>query len=136
MSVEKVQHGPAQRLLVLAPEFVRLPQFSLTLLGLLDLEVWGAPISEPAADPNNPNFVYQRFQRGIMHFDANSGVTRGILLADYVKSILRNVDLPPDLREQSVGSRFFAQYCKGGTRWICRPNDLGGTDLTFAFEQG
>ena len=44
--------------------------------------------------------------------------------------------LPPDLQQQASGSRFFAQYCRGGTRWTCRPDDLPGTDLTFAFEQG
>jgi hypothetical protein len=108
----------------------------LGILGLLNLEVWGAPISEPAADPSNPNFVYQRFQRGIMHFDATTGVTRGILLADYVKSILRDVDLPADLQVQSMGSRFRGQYCPGVPGWLCRPDALPGTDLTFAFAAG
>lgn len=75
--------------------------------GLLALEVWGAPISQPMADPNNPNFVYQRFQRGILHYIASAGFTRGILLADYLKSVMlgpeqaaaRLADLPPDLQE-------------------------------------
>ena len=34
-----------------------------SLLPLLNLELWGAPTSEPARDPKNNNFVYQRFQR-------------------------------------------------------------------------
>ncbi|MGB0384517.1 MAG: hypothetical protein ACPGWR_06805 [Ardenticatenaceae bacterium] len=55
---------------------------------LLALEVWGFPTSQPAADPNNSSFVYQRFQRGIMHYDASSGVTRGILLGDAFKERL------------------------------------------------
>jgi hypothetical protein len=105
------------------------------VLGLFDLEVWGAPISAPRRDPSNANFVYQRFQRGIMHFAAGQG-TRGILLADYLKAILRDRDLPADLREQALASRFFAQYCPGAERWLCRPTELPGTDLTFAFEQG
>ena len=114
------------------------------ILGLLDLEIWGAPISHPAPDPGNANFIYQRFQRGIMHFTAGQG-TRGILLADYVKQILigptlpggaPNPNLPLDLAQQAQGSRFFAQYCPGGTRWSCRPSDLSDSDLTFAFEQG
>jgi hypothetical protein len=114
------------------------------ILGLLDLEIWGAPISHPAPDPGNANFIYQRFQRGIMHFTAGQG-TRGILLADYVKQILigptmpggaANPNLPLDLAQQSQGSKYFAQYCPGGTRWLCRPNDLPDSDLTFAFEQG
>jgi hypothetical protein len=114
------------------------------LLGLFDLEIWGAPISRPAADPGNSNFIYQRFQRGIMHFTTGLG-TRGILLADYVKQIMigpmlpgggNNTNLPLDLSQQAQGSRFFAQYCPGGTRWLCRPNEMPDSDLTFAFVQG
>ena len=40
------------------------------------------------ADPGNGGFIYQRFQRGIMHFDNATGVTRGILLADYFKGLV------------------------------------------------
>jgi hypothetical protein len=105
------------------------------ILGLFDLEVWGAPISPPRRDPTNAGFVYQRFQRGIMHFAAGQG-TRGVLLADYLKAILRDRDLPADLREQALTSRFFAQYCPGAERWLCRPAELPSTDLTFAFEPG
>src|SRR5207302_2482012 len=52
---------------------------------LIALEVWGAPISLPRRDPTNANFIYQRFQRGIMHFDATTGRTQALLLADYLK---------------------------------------------------
>jgi hypothetical protein len=100
------------------------------------LEVLGVPISQPAADPGNSNFIYQRFQRVILHYRAGIG-TEPLLLADYLKQIMLGPgapNLPPDLQQQASGSRFFAQYCRGGTRWICRPNDLAGTDLTFAFE--
>jgi len=106
------------------------------ILGLLDLEVWGAPISAPMADPSNPNFVYQRFQRGIMHFDATTGATRGILLADYLKSVLTAQNLPDDLRQQARASRLYAQYTPGAPLWLARPTDLPGTDLSWAFEQG
>jgi hypothetical protein len=114
------------------------------LLGLFDLEIWGAPISHPAADPSNASFIYQRFQRGIMHFAVGQG-TRGILLADYVKQIMigpslpdgaSNPNLPLDLSQQAQNSRFFSQYCPGGTRWLCRPNEMSDSDLTFAFETG
>jgi hypothetical protein len=114
------------------------------IIGLLDLEIWGAPISNPATDPGNSNFIYQRFQRGIMHYTAGQG-TRGILLADYVKQILfgptlpggaSNPNLPVDLAQQAQGSKYFSQYCPGSTRWLCRPAALPDSDLTFAFEQG
>jgi len=103
---------------------------------LINLEVWGAPISRPRRDPNNGNFVYQRFQRGVMHFDATTGRTQGRLLADYLKAILRGRDLPADLAEAARGSKYYNQYCLSAARWLCRPADLPGTDLTFAFEQG
>jgi hypothetical protein len=106
------------------------------ILGLLDLEVWGVPISRPQPEPSNQNFIYQRFQRGIMHYDATTGVTRGILLADYLKSILTGQNVPADLRQQAQGSRLYAQYSPGAQMWLARPWDLPGTDLTFAFEQG
>jgi hypothetical protein len=71
-----------------------------------------------------------------MHFDASTGATRGILLADYLKSILTGQNLPGDLRQQSQGSRLYGQYAPGAPLWLARPFDLPGTDLTFAFEQG
>jgi hypothetical protein len=49
-----------------------------------DLEVWGVPTSQPAVDPHNTKFVYQRFQRGILHYDQTAGSTQGILLAVFI----------------------------------------------------
>jgi hypothetical protein len=99
------------------------------------LTIWGAPISQPAPDPANGNFIYQRFQRGIMHYIAGTG-TESILLADYLKDILMGQNLPADLQAQSQESKYFAQYCPGQAQWLCRPDDLPATDLTNAFVQG
>jgi hypothetical protein len=99
------------------------------------LTIWGAPISNPQPDPTNPNFVYQRFQRGIMHFTAPN-TTEAILLADYLKAIMTDQNVPQDLAQQSRESRFANQYCPGAPQWLCRPGDLAGTDLTFAFVTG
>jgi hypothetical protein len=103
---------------------------------LFNLEVWGAPISRVRRDPGNSNFVYQRFQRGVMHFDATTGRTQGLLLADYLKAILRGRDLPADLAQAAHTSKYFDQYCPTAPRWLCRPADLQATDLTYAFEPG
>jgi hypothetical protein len=43
----------------------------------------------PAPDPNNASCIYQRFQRGIVHFIQGTG-TESILVADYLKSMLVN----------------------------------------------
>jgi hypothetical protein len=102
------------------------------------LEVLGAPISRPQPDPTNGNFIYMRFQRVILHYRAGIG-TEPLLLADYLKQIMLGPNapsLPQDLQQQASSSRFYAQYCRGGTRWICRADQLPGSDLTNAFEQG
>ena len=82
------------------------------LLGF-NLEIWGLPTSKPTADPTNANFVYQRFQRGIMHYDAACKCTQGLLLADYLKSILTLRNLPPDLEVQALRSPFYGQLDPG-----------------------
>ena len=55
---------------------------------LINLEIWGLPTSKPVRDERNHNFVYQRLQRGILHYDATTGTTQGILLGDAWKLAL------------------------------------------------
>jgi N-acetylmuramoyl-L-alanine amidase len=102
------------------------------LLGF-NLEVWGLPTSKPTVDPNNGGFVYQRFQRGIMHYDAACKCTQGLLLADYLKAILTLQNLPPDLAAQAQHSPFYGQVDPSKPGWLRRPGDLPTTDLTNAF---
>ncbi|HEY3059854.1 MAG TPA: hypothetical protein VGL99_12850 [Chloroflexota bacterium] len=111
------------------------PDADPALLPGFDLQIWGAPTSQPARDPANSNFIYQRFQRGIMHYDKACGCTQGLLLADYLKSILTGQNLPPDLAGQVTTSKYFRQYSPGSPKSIARPNDLPGSDLTDAFVQ-
>jgi polysaccharide biosynthesis protein PslG len=106
-----------------------------SLLPLFDLDVWGAPTSQPARDPNNFNFIYQRFQRGIMHYDKGCGCTQGLLLADYLKSVITGQNLPTDLAAQVQGSKYYKQYAPGKPGSLARPADLPGSDLTNAFDQ-
>ena len=112
------------------------PDAPESLVPLFNLQIWGAPTSQPAADPSNSNFIYQRFQRGIMHFDKGCGCTQGLLLADYLKSVLTGKNLPPDLQQQAQAdhSRFLNQYAPGKPLSIARPAELPGSDLTNAFE--
>ena len=105
------------------------------LLPGVNLELAGAVTSPPFTDPNNPNFSYQRFQRVILHYDATSGFTQPVLLADYFKSILTGENLPPDLAEQASTSRFFMQYNPAVPMGLNRPEQLPGTDMLFAFER-
>ncbi|MBO0882881.1 MAG: hypothetical protein J2P17_21605 [Mycobacterium sp.] len=118
--------------------------FSGQPVGFLDhfnnqgsLVIWGAPISPPAPDPTNQNFIYQRFQRGIMHYIAGTG-TESILVADYLKSLILDQNVPLDLHAQAVamGSPYLRSYCPGQPLWMCQPNQVPGTDYTFAFVPG
>jgi hypothetical protein len=103
------------------------------LLPGLNLQIWGAPTSMPTYDPSNQNFIYQRFQRSIMHYDATCGCTQGLLLADYFKSILTGQNLPPDLNQEAQTSRYYKQYDPSQPLSIARPGDLPNSDLTNAF---
>ena len=105
-----------------------------SLLSGFDLEIWGVPTSHPALDPHNTQFVYQRFQRGILHYDGKSNATQGILLADYFKSVLMAENLPPDLASQARPSGYFGQYNPLKPGWVDQPGKLPNTDLTRAFE--
>jgi len=111
------------------------PGGDLGLLPLMDLEMLGIPTSMPALDPANNKFLYLRFQRGILQYDQTSGLTQGLLLADYFKSILTGLNLPPDLALAASGSRFYLQYNPSLPMGLNRPQDLAGTDLTGAFVQ-
>ena len=104
------------------------------LLRGIDLEMWGLPLSAPAVDPNNHNFVYLRFQRGIMQYDDTCQCTQGILLGDYLKAILMGDGLPADLAAEAKSSPYFAQYNPLNAGWVDRPSQLANTDLTNAFE--
>jgi hypothetical protein len=104
-----------------------------TALPTLDLQMWGLPTSLPQSDPLNSDFVYQRFQRGIMHFSNVSGLTQGLLLGDWLKRVMIGVDLSPDLNSEVRQSRFYAQYAPSRPLAIDRPNDLPNTSLAQAF---
>ncbi|HZU05133.1 MAG TPA: hypothetical protein VFB73_04105 [Chloroflexota bacterium] len=101
---------------------------------LMNLEIWGAPISPPAFDPTNFGFVYQRYQRGIMHFDAACMCTQGLLLAEWFKTVITGEGLPPDLDAQARGSRYYLQYNNARENGLNRPAELPATNMRFAFE--
>ncbi|MDA8188572.1 MAG: cellulase family glycosylhydrolase [Dehalococcoidales bacterium] len=100
----------------------------------IDFEMWGAPTSAPAVDPQNSNFVYQRFQRGILHYDKTTGLTQGLLLADYFKSIITGANLPGDLDAAAKTSPFYKQYNNAAPNGLNRPDQLPATNMKDAFE--
>jgi hypothetical protein len=86
------------------------PGESENLRTLRNLEIWGLPTSRPAADPGSSRFIYQRFQRGIMQYDAVCQCAQGLLIGDYFKAVITGRNLPGDLDADMRGSRFYRQY--------------------------
>ncbi|MCY3958971.1 MAG: glycosyl hydrolase [Chloroflexi bacterium] len=97
------------------------------------LEIWGLPLSRPQPDPANSSFIYQRFQRGVMHFDATSGVTGGLLLGDHLKSLIMGVGLSSSLAAAASANPLLRQYAPGLPLDMRSRTALPGTDLTHAF---
>ncbi|MCC6177140.1 MAG: cellulase family glycosylhydrolase [Chloroflexi bacterium] len=106
-----------------------------SLLPLINLQIWGAPTSKPMRDPKNDNFVYLRFQRGIMHYDDTCKCTQGLLLGDYLKALLTGENLPIDLEAQAAGSPLLRQYEPGAADGLARPDLLLATNLKNGFEK-
>jgi hypothetical protein len=106
------------------------------LLPGFDLEMWGVPTSAPAVDPNNHNFAYVRFQRGVMMYDAGCDCTEGLLLADYLKSILTGANLPSDLAQEAEASPLLREYDPTRPGSVRDPTRLSNTDMTDAFTPG
>jgi hypothetical protein len=103
------------------------------LLMLLNLEIWGLPTSMPARDPANGNFVFLRFQRGVMHYDANCKCTQGLLLADALKAIITGQNLPADLGAQAANSPLLGQYNPEIHNGPLHSGLPGGIELANAF---
>ena len=52
-----------------------MPVQFLSTLNDTGRDVLGVPTSAPKADPNNPDFVYQRFQNGLLFYNATDDTT-------------------------------------------------------------
>jgi hypothetical protein len=104
-----------------------------SLLPGIDLEMWGVPTSGAFTDPNNHNFIYLRWQRGIMMYDGSTGLTQGSLLADYLKAIITGQHLPADVSQEAQGSPFFGQYDLSQPNWVHNRSLLPNTNFTNAF---
>jgi hypothetical protein len=83
----------------------------------------GLPTSSAKPDPNNPNFVYQRFQNGILFYDGTSGTTRVLPLGEYLKAVLTGQGLPSDLSAEAASSPLLNRYA-GDEAFVPEPGEL------------
>lgn len=100
-------------------------------------DLWGLPVSSPSPDPQNPDFVYLRFQRGVMVYSRAAGATGWLQLGELFKQILQGNPLPPEMLRQITSSaasaRFYAQYDPLSANGVARPDELPATSLAEAF---
>jgi len=77
-------------------------QFLSTFTNEGGTAVLGLPTSSPKADPANPSFVYQRFQNGILFYDASASTTQQLPLGEYLKGLILSGKLSADVSEAFV----------------------------------
>ena len=77
-------------------------QFLSTFTSEGGAAVLGLPTSAPKADPANPSFVYQRFQNGILFYDAAAGTTGPLPLGEHLKGLITSGKLSADVSEAFV----------------------------------
>ena len=107
-----------------------------SLLPLFNLQIWGAPTSKPTRDPKNNDFVYLRFQRGIMHYDDGCKCTQGLLLGDYLKALITGENLPIDLEAQAQENPLLRQYQNSAGNGLARAAvALPGSNFKDGFEK-
>jgi hypothetical protein len=104
------------------------------VLPYVAFQLWGRPLSRPTADPADPNRIYQRFENGVMMFDASTGLTTSLPVGAWLKAVLTGENLPADLSAAAQGSRFIGQYQAGAAApAVARPNDLPDSNFANAF---
>jgi hypothetical protein len=107
--------------------------FLSTLMAAGGPGVWGLPTSSPKADPNNPDFIYQRFQNGILLYDSAAATTQPLPMGEYLKALLTGQNLSPDLAGQAANSPLLRQYDPTRPRSLATLGKLTTSDLTDAF---
>ena len=91
-------------------------------------EVLGLPTSAPTRDPHNALFVYQRFQRGVLHYDGSTGLTQPLLLADGLRAVLVRFGLLTYMGADSPGAD-----AAGAAR--AQDADAQARELALAFQR-
>ncbi len=112
------------------------------------LEIWGLPTTtanylvlryepDPDGGPDVPvvdrAIVVQRFQRGIMRYDAASQRTAGIPLGVYLRAVMTGEALPDLAQVAAETTPLWALYNPEAVAWVDRPDDVPDTNLVLAF---
>ena len=133
-----VRFGATFRSMVRCPDLVGIAACDNGTLLSAATDLWGLPTASPVLDPHSPDFVYLRFQRGVMVHSRKAGETQWLLLGELFKQVLLGRPLPPEILSQitssSVYARYYAQYDPQARDGVARPTELPNTSLAGAFQ--
>jgi hypothetical protein len=133
-----VRFGSTFRSMVRCPDLIGVAVCDNDTLLSAAADLWGLPTASPVLDPHSPDFVYLRFQRGVMVHSRKAGETQWLLLGELLKQVLLGRPLPPEIFSQitasPVYSRFYAQFDPQARDGVARPTDLPNTSLVGAFQ--
>jgi len=133
-----VRFGGTFRSMVRCPDLIGVAACDNGTLLSAAADLWGLPTASPVLDPHSPDFVYLRFQRGVMVHSRKAGETQWLLLGELLKQVLLGRQLPPEIFNQitssPVYSRFYAQFDPQARDGVARPSELPNTSLVGAFQ--
>ena len=133
-----VRFGATFRSMVRCADLVGIGACDNSTLLAAATDLWGLPTASPVVDPHSTDFVYLRFQRGVMVHSRQAGATQWLLLGELFKQVLLGRPLPPEILGQitssPVYSRFYGQYDAQARDGLARPNELQNTSLAGAFQ--
>ena len=98
-------------------------------------EIWGLPVSQPMRDPQVPDVIYLRWERGVMAYDRRANQVQVAQLGEMFKAVLTGENLPTDLAAAAEGSPFYRQFAPNALNGVARPAELPRTVLAGAFPQ-
>ena len=88
-----------------------------SLLPAFALELWGLPTSLPTLDPLNTDFVYQRFQKGIMHYLARDRLDPGPVARRLAQAGDASASTCRPISAPTSASRAFTPSTRRRARW-------------------
>jgi hypothetical protein len=132
-----VHFGAAYRSTLRCADLVGVSPCNDETLLAAEAALWGLPTARPAPDRHTPDFVYLRFQRGVMVYSRAASDTQWLLLGEMFKQVLLGGPLSPEVLSQINASptyaRFYAQYDPLRADGLARPDELPATSLAGGF---
>ena len=98
-------------------------------------EIWGLPVSQPMRDPQVPDVIYLRWERGVMAYDRRANQVQVAQLGEMFKAVITGENLLTDLAAVAERSPYYGQFDPNALNGVARPAELPRMVLAGAFPQ-